>query len=305
MGLKLVYMLMVEGLSNTKEGLLFSDVDAEGARVELFLSTVQQIVNSTLIGSQRLPGQWKCPYSTKDKEIGIIKFNNTKTRKFVAGLESIIEVCVVDPARQEKWTRAVENYREAIIIARKKEDYTDDDVVLFQKHVDDFFHPWLELTGMAGMTNYIHMLSSGHIAEYMHKYRNLYRHSQQGWEQLNDVIKTFLFRRTARGGATNRGKGLRKRLLPMGRFFQRRLMWLITDGEAFARYEAEQKEEDDEDYDDEDSNGDGDSSDDGADEYDLHIDVDDEFWDADADEIENDDNNFSRDDDEDDDNVTV
>ena len=67
-------------------------------------------------------------------------------------------------------------------------------------------------------------------------------------------------------------------------------MWLITDGEAFARYEAEQKEEDDEDYDDEDSNGDGDSSDDGADEYDLHIDVDDAFWDADADEIETDDN---------------
>ena len=106
MGLIIVYMLLVEGLSNTiKEGLLYTDVQAEGSRVDLLLSTVQHIVNTSLIGTEHLIGQWKCPYSTKDKEIGIVKFNNKKTRKFVAGLEAIIEICVVDPIRQEKWTR--------------------------------------------------------------------------------------------------------------------------------------------------------------------------------------------------------
>lgn len=71
--------------------------------------------------------------------------------------------------------------REAIIIACMKEDYTNDGIFLFHKHVDDFFHPWLEIHGISGMPNCIHMLSSGHIAEYMHRYRNLFRHSQQGF----------------------------------------------------------------------------------------------------------------------------
>ena len=95
----MLYMLMVEGLSNCKEGLLFEDIGAKCARVEVLLSTVQTIVNTTLIGTASLPGQWKCPYSTKDKAIGIIKFNNIKTCKFVVGLENIIEVAVVDPAQ--------------------------------------------------------------------------------------------------------------------------------------------------------------------------------------------------------------
>lgn len=182
-GLKMVCMLMVEGLSNVKVGLLFQDVGPECARVTLFLNTVQTIVNTSLHhGTPTVPGPWRCPYSEKDKEIGIIKwFNNTKPRKFVAGLEYIIEICLVDADLQEKWTRAVQNYREAIIIACMKEDYTNDGIFLFHKHVDDFFHPWLEIHGISGMPNCIHMLSSGHIAEYMHRYRNLFRHSQQGF----------------------------------------------------------------------------------------------------------------------------
>ncbi len=40
---------------------------------------------------------------------------------------------------------------------------------------------------------YIHMLSSGHIAEYLFCWCNLHRFSQQGWEHFNSLLKVFSF----------------------------------------------------------------------------------------------------------------
>jgi hypothetical protein len=45
------------------------------------------------------------------------------------------------------------------------------------------------------------MIGAGHLAEYLYKWRNLYRYSQQGWEAMNALIKTFFYRRTNHGGA--------------------------------------------------------------------------------------------------------
>jgi len=61
---------------------------------------------------------------------------------------------------------------------------------------------------------------------YLVGWKNLYRHSQQGWEAFNSLLKTFFFRRTGRGGATNQGRGRKSRLLPIGRWLQRRIIWL-------------------------------------------------------------------------------
>jgi hypothetical protein len=39
------------------------------------------------------------------------------------------------------------------------------------------------------MTNYIHMILSGHLAFYLIKWGNLRKYSQQGWESLNLLMK--------------------------------------------------------------------------------------------------------------------
>jgi hypothetical protein len=48
---------------------------------------------------------------------------------------------------------------------------------------------WLDLLGAEHMTNYIHIIGSGHLTYFASKYRNLYRFSQQGWESLNQLLK--------------------------------------------------------------------------------------------------------------------
>jgi hypothetical protein len=76
---------------------------------------------------------------------------------------------------------------------RQKKDFTDDEIHQFQVNIDDFFQVWVRLYSYAGCTNYIHLFSSGHIAEYMFRWRNLHRFSQQGWEHFNSLLKVFSF----------------------------------------------------------------------------------------------------------------
>jgi hypothetical protein len=77
---------------------------------------------------------------------------------------------------------------------------TDEQVCEVQVLCDDFYQKWVDLQGREGITNYIHFLGAGHLAEYLFYWKNRYRHSQQGWEAFNSLLKTFYFRRTARGG---------------------------------------------------------------------------------------------------------
>lgn len=64
------------------------------------------------------------------------------------------------------------------------------------------------------------------MTEYLFHWRNLYVHSQQGWEAYNSLVKTFFFRRTQRGGAGNQGKGKKSKLKSIARWLQRRVIWI-------------------------------------------------------------------------------
>ena len=53
---------------------------------------------------------------------------------------------------------------------------------------------------MAGVTNYIHMLGSGHLIEFLYKYWNLYKYSQQGWENQNKQATGMYHKHIQKGG---------------------------------------------------------------------------------------------------------
>jgi hypothetical protein len=138
-----------------------------------------------------------------------------------------VNISIVDEERKLRFCRATDRINIALKKARQKDIFTTEQILSFQNDVDEFAQDWLWLYGNSAMTNYIHQLISGHIAYFMFKWKNLYWHSQQGWwEALNSLIKTFYFRRTQRGGALNKGKGPKTKLLPLGKWLQRCLLWL-------------------------------------------------------------------------------
>ena len=63
----------------------------------------------------------------------------------------------------------------------------------------------------------------------MKKYGNLSKFSNQGWEALNAMIKTYFFRGTNKGGGGGKGMRKKSKLVAIGKWMQRRLMWLCED----------------------------------------------------------------------------
>lgn len=135
-----------------------------------------------------------------------------------------------DAEKRNIWHTMIGNYRAAMQILRKKSEYTDNEIDEFQNLIDDFFQLYVEVSGggKEGVTNYLHMLSSGHIKYYMTTHRNLYKFSQQGWESLNAKVKLTFFNHTQRGG--NFGKegeeSERSYLRAIYMAFQREVMWI-------------------------------------------------------------------------------
>jgi hypothetical protein len=233
-GIKLLTMVIIKGLSNAKKQLLYCRVNAEGTRVSRFVSDIERIINTSILGSEDDPCQWICPFDPKKKEVAPIIMDNVRTRRVVDAMDALVEFCVVDKERASLWVTALNNYRIAMVLLRKKDNFTNMEIASYQNHADVFFQAWVELWQKKGITNYLHMIGSGHISDYLYRWSNLYRFSQQGWEAMNSLIKTFFFRRTSHGGGV-RGKSKKSRLVPIARWLQRRIVFLCRINEDSIR----------------------------------------------------------------------
>jgi hypothetical protein len=87
---------------------------------------------------------------------------------------------------------------------RKREDFTDADILLVKQQICFFTPKWLKLTGREGMTNCTHLIINGYIFEYMERWRNLYGFSNQGWERQNALIHYFDNHRAHSGDSVGR-----------------------------------------------------------------------------------------------------
>lgn len=62
------------------------------------------------------------------------------------------------------WLQLMEYYNPCIEMLRKPTEFTDDEIEEFQSLTDSFYEKWIELVGVEGITNYVHMLGSRHIS---------------------------------------------------------------------------------------------------------------------------------------------
>jgi hypothetical protein len=167
-----------------------------------------------------------------------VSLTNKKTRRFITNLRLLIDSIFnkeEDEAQRNMWNDMMESYCMAIEILRKTNEYQVEDINQFQDLIDDFSEKIFPLTGCEGITNYIHMLGSGHIKYYMSTHRNLYKFSQQGWESLNSKYKQVFFQHTQCGGNFGRGTDENEQsyLFSVMKAFQRELLWISGDAEQY------------------------------------------------------------------------
>jgi hypothetical protein len=226
-GLKIIKLLLRNGLTRAQNGHLFEDVASENERIDRFFDQLHQLVNHRILGDDEGPSMFKCPYDPAKKIITEITMDNTKTRKMLSKIELLIDLCCAGDATINRWKRACQYYNESMVLLRSRNDFTDQDIGNYQRTADHFVQVWIGLHGNEGMTNYVHLMASGHLSTYLYHWRNLYVHSQQGWEAYNSMLKTFYFCRTQRGGSTNAGKSMKTRLEPIARWLQRRMVGML------------------------------------------------------------------------------
>jgi hypothetical protein len=227
-GIKIFLMVLMEGFSNALEKLLYPMIGSAIERIKAYAERSEQISNREILGDDDGPVQWSVPMHENGKTVGAITLDNNRICQVLEHLAIIIDASIVDVDRRNKYYNCIPKYCDAMQIVRQKEEFTDDDIINYQNLVDNWFQVWVQLHSDAGCTNYIHLLSSGHLAKEMFKWRNLYRFSQQGFEKINHVFSTFYFRRTNHGGRRHR-VAQKSKLLAIGRWLHRRLLWMTGE----------------------------------------------------------------------------
>jgi len=110
----------------------------------------------------------------------------------MSNCDRLIDECIPGDAKKCKWKYAIVMYNAAMKILQKKSNYTVDKIKKFQLLVDHSYLTFHSIYGKDIATKYWHMLSSGHIMWFMNCWGNLYRYSNQGWEALNQLMKSFI-----------------------------------------------------------------------------------------------------------------
>jgi hypothetical protein len=95
------------------------------------------------------------------------------------------------------------------------------------------FLNWIEVFGVEGVTNYIHLLGSGHMQYFIRKFGCLYLYSQQGWEAMMGKVQAVMHLNTHRGGKGIGGGKSKSFIYPVMLYVLRDLLWKTGDARRF------------------------------------------------------------------------
>jgi hypothetical protein len=147
-----------------------------------FLKNFKTLVNSRILGTPVCCANWRLAVGKDSHNWQCIKdqtLPSTHIRKYLDKFELIAALCIRNAAGRAEWNKSIYLWNDVICFARKRETFDDGAVEQFQTLVDDWGAVWMSLVGRGdGITNYTHIVSSGHLAFYMKEWGNLYRYSQ-------------------------------------------------------------------------------------------------------------------------------
>ncbi len=208
-----------------------------GRKIE-FIKRMEYAFQTAILGSESSHSQWKLKHTNeKDGQIKLdaIQVRNQVVRKMISKIDVVVETAVPDTENElrGKIIYAVNNYKEGMALLTLHRALSCSEKQLFQDKMDDFFETWIDLFGEEGVTNYIHLLGSGHMLYFLEKYDCLYMYSQQGWEDLNNRCQAFLLHNSSRGGfGSGEGRG-KSYTFPLVRYIMRDLLWKTGEADIF------------------------------------------------------------------------
>jgi hypothetical protein len=135
-------------------------------------------LNDLAFGSPLDPGTYSVPMDEKNGELGKVKFNDGYVKCVELVLSEFLPKFITNPASKcSDWIKCFDGISYIITTLRQRPDFTDAEILDLERKIAFWDDRWIELTGREGMTNYIHLITSGHLIFYLNHWRNLYRFS--------------------------------------------------------------------------------------------------------------------------------
>ena len=193
---KILIMLIKKGYAKRNS----NDKKAE------FISSIESTMNSCVLGSEYNKTTWSVPLNEGKTDISSgISLTNMQLKKIIALihllLADVFDEKVEDWESQlQQWTKVIGYFCQLDCLMNVGVEFPDDMIEEFQSLADSFFKLWVGLNGREGVTNYIHLLGAGHLSQFLYKYCNLYKYSQQGWEHSNKKVTDVYHKHTQKGG---------------------------------------------------------------------------------------------------------
>ena len=125
----------------------------------------------------------------------------------------------------------VESYIRCIDMMAKDKLHTTEDFYRFQDEADKCGDALLKVWGDTGVTNYFHILISGHLRDLMIEWGPLLPWSNEGVEALNGIFKLWYHKHTQCGGSAGINGAACSKALGMGNWMVRRWLWLCGLGD--------------------------------------------------------------------------
>jgi hypothetical protein len=144
----------------------------------------------------------------------------------------IKKALALEESHKDDWFKVVKNMTWILMNLRQQEYFTDEKIVSMGLSLDEHNVDWISLVGKEGMTNYTHLLTSGHIVYYLKYWRNVYLYSNKGWEQFKLQYRYIYCHRTQKGGSSGTHSESGSKMKPLDFWFLRRLYWLTKGVEA-------------------------------------------------------------------------
>jgi hypothetical protein len=147
-----------------------------------FIDAMDNTFQTKVLGSMTSPPHWRLKHSKNAEgqiQIDPLQVRNQTARKMVQKIDVIAEDAVSDGdhAFKAKVVSAVGSYREAMKLLMMHRSLVNEKKKQFQDLIEDFYLQWIELFGEEGITNYIHLLGSGHMLYFLEWYNCLYIYS--------------------------------------------------------------------------------------------------------------------------------
>jgi hypothetical protein len=137
-----------------------------------FSKQCEDYVNLNVLGKLWLNQNWHLSTtqnSNKEKMIADQGMPNTCVRHFMDAFDQLADICLwYDEERKEEWKKSMDTWQKLMdkkIFQIKKLMHLVFSVMLFKL--------WVDLAGLEGMTNYIHMIGSRYMAFYLQEWRNI------------------------------------------------------------------------------------------------------------------------------------